>query len=149
MMNDRILGAAALLLSLVLAWQATGMKAPFAYEPLGPSAFPLMIAAIMALCGIILLCKGGGQMQANVAGANLRIALMAGTIAAYALLFQPLGFVLSTTAMTAIIGRLFGGAWRWTVPSGLALGIGFFWLFDRVLDVVLPSGLLTFIEDWL
>jgi len=146
-MNHRLLGTAAVLLSAFLAWQGIGMQAPFAYEPLGPNAFPLMVAVVMVICGIILICQGGGQAEANPPGANTRIALMVACIAAYAMAFEPLGFVLSTAAMTAIIGRLFGGAWRWTILSGLIMGIAAFILFDRVLDVVLPQGILEGIFD--
>jgi len=123
------------------------MEAPIAYEPLGPNAFPLIVAGIMGLCGIILVCQGGGQAEASPPGANTRIALMVLCIAAYAIAFEPLGFVLSTAAMTALIGRLFGGAWRWTIISGLIMGIAAFILFDRVLDVVLPQGILEGMFD--
>jgi len=146
MMNDRILGVGALLLAAFLAWHGIGLQAPFSYEPLGPNAFPLMIAFVIAICGVALIRKGGGLVPANPPGANQRIALMVATIVGYALLFQPLGFVLATALMTAIIGRLFGGAWRWTGLAGLVLGVSFFWLFDRGLDVVLPTGVLG---DWL
>jgi len=141
-MNDRILGVGALLLSAFLIAYGYDLHAPFAYEPLGPNAFPLIIAAVIALCGLILVRKGGGQADANPLGANQRIALMFVTLVGYALLFQPLGFILATALMTAVIGRLFGGAWRWTIPSGLILGTCFFWLFDRGMDVVLPTGIL-------
>jgi len=146
-MNNRILGSAAVLLSAFLIWQAIGMEAPFAYEPLGPNAFPLMVAGIMGLCGIILIYQGGGQAEANPTGANTRIALMIICIGTYAMAFEPLGFILSTAAMTAVIGRLFGGAWRWTILSGIIMGISAFVLFDRVLDVVLPQGILEGMVD--
>jgi len=146
-MNHRILGTAAVLLSAFLVWQGIGIRAPFAYEPLGPNAFPLMIAAVMGLCGAILIYQGGGQAESNPPGANTRIALMVLCIAAYAVAFEPLGFVLSTSAMTALIGRLFGGIWRWTILSGFIMGIAGFILFDRVLDVVLPQGILEGMFD--
>ncbi|MEZ5740870.1 MAG: hypothetical protein R3E68_16370 [Burkholderiaceae bacterium] len=38
--------------------------------------------------------------------------------------------------------RLFGATWTQAVLTGLALGVGLFLLFDRLLDVVLPLGLL-------
>jgi len=141
-MNDRMLGVGALLLSAFLVWFGYDLHAPVSYEPLGPNAFPLLIAAVVAVCGALLVKKGGGQADANPPGANQRIALMVATIVGYALLFQPLGFILSTALMTAVIGRIFGGAWRKTAPAGLVLGFSFFGLFDWGLDVVLPTGIL-------
>lgn len=141
-MNDRILGIAALLLAIFLTWQGYDMEAPFSYEPLGPKAFPLVIALIIAICGVLLIVKGNPEINRNPPGANARITLMIACVAAYAFIFQWAGFVLATAGMTAVVGKLFGGRWRWTILSGIIIGVAFFLLFDKGLDVVLPTGLL-------
>jgi len=141
-LNDRILGAAALLLAVFLTGFGYDLEAPFAYEPVGPKAFPLLLAAVIGACGLRLLLKGGNAVEANPAGANFRIAIMVGLLAAYAWFFQWLGFVISTALMVTLVGRLFGGTWRHCVIGGLGLGLGFFLLFDKLMDVVLPTGLL-------
>jgi len=102
----------------------------------------LLLAAVIGLCGLRLLVRGGNAVAANPAGANVRIAVMVGLVAAYALLFQWLGFVLATAAMAVLVGRLFGGAWGKCAVGGAVLGVVGFLLFDRVMDVVLPVGLL-------
>ena len=145
-MNNRILGVATLLVAGFMAWHAHGLQAPFSYEPIGPRVFPLVIAAIMALCGLRLVLQGGGQTEANPPGANLRIVAFFLVLVGYALIFEPAGFIIATTLMSALVGRLFGGRWLQSVLGGLALGIALYFLFDRVLDVVLPAGLL---EDFL
>ncbi len=81
-------------------------------------------------------------MEENSAGANSRIALMVLAAAAYAFLFQWLGFVISTALMTIFVGRLFGGTWLKCALGGAIMGVFFFLLFDQALDVVLPAGLL-------
>ena len=50
-LNDRLLGVAALLLAAFLTWFGHDLQAPFAYEPVGPRAFPLLLAAVIGLCG--------------------------------------------------------------------------------------------------
>lgn len=145
-MNDRILGIGALVLSGVMIWQGVGLQAPFSYEPLGPRAFPLLVAAIMGLCGFWLVVKGGGQAEPNPPGANLRIAAMFLVIVGYALIYQSAGFIIATALMTALVGKLFGGGWRKPIIGGVVSSVFFFYLFDRVLDVVLPLGIL---EAWL
>ena len=55
----------------------------------------------------------GGATKAAIAIAGLL---------AYALLFEWLGFPLSTALATIVIGRLFGGEWKRLVVAGLALG---------------------------
>jgi|SRR5690606_17101277 putative tricarboxylic transport membrane protein len=141
-MNDRILGIAALVFAALMAWFGWGIQAPFSYEPVGPRAFPLLLAAIIALCGAWLTFKGRDRAEPNPPGANGRIALMVVYCFLYALLFEALGFVVVTTAMTILVGRLFGGAWIKVAIGGLVMSVLFFLLFDRVLDVVLPLGIL-------
>ncbi|WMD19244.1 tripartite tricarboxylate transporter TctB family protein [Achromobacter seleniivolatilans] len=141
-MNDRILGIGALALAAFMTAAGWGIEAPFAYEPVGPRAFPLLLAAIIGLCGLWLVYKGGHRTEANPPGANARIALMMAFTVAYAFLFQWLGFVIATSLMTIFVGRLFGGGWVKCAIGGVVMSLFFFVLFDKVLDVVLPGGLL-------
>jgi len=141
-MNDRTLGILALILAAFMTWAGWDIEAPFAYEPVGPRAFPLLVALIIGLCGLRLAIKGGNPIGVNSAGANGRIALMVLYAAIYAFLFQWLGFVIATALMTVFVGRLFGGSWLKCAAGGLVMGIFFFLLFDHALDVVLPTGLL-------
>ncbi len=139
-LNDRVLGVAALLLSAFLAWFGHGLEAPFAYEPVGPRAFPLLLAAVIALCGLCLVVKGGNPAAPNPLGANMRIAWMVVLVVVYAGLFQAVGFVVATAVTAACVGRLFGGSWMQCGIGGASLSLLFYFLFDRVLDVVLPLG---------
>ena len=141
-MNDRTLGILALILAAFMTWAGWDIEAPFAYEPVGPRAFPLLVALIIGLCGLRLAIKGGNPIEVNSAGANGRIALMVLYAAVYAFLFQWLGFVIATALMTVLVGRLFGGSWLKCAMGGVVMGVFFFLLFDHALDVVLPTGLL-------
>lgn len=141
-LNDRLLGVAALLFAAFLTWFGHDLEAPFAYEPVGPAAFPLLLALVIALCGVWLVFKGGNDVPANAPGANLRIATMVATLAAYGFFFQWLGFIVSTALMSAVVGRLFGGTWLKSAVGGVLLAIALFFLFDKAMDVVLPAGLL-------
>lgn len=141
-LNDRHLGGFAVALAAFLAWVGWGLEAPFAYEPVGPRAFPLLLAGLIGLCGLWLLARGKDEAEPNPPGANSRIALMAGFVVVYALVFEPLGFVMATALMCLCVGRLFGGTWRNCVIGGIGLAIAFYLLFDKVFDVVLPMGVL-------
>jgi putative tricarboxylic transport membrane protein len=63
----------------------------------------------------------------------------------YAGLFQTLGFTLATTVMAVPVGMAFGGGWKKSLAGGLGLGLVLYLLFDKLLDVVLPTGVLSFI----
>lgn len=140
LLHDRSLGVAALLLSAFIAWFGHGLQAPFAYEPVGPRAFPLLLAGVIALCGLRLVFKAGRPAEPNPPGANSRIVLMVVVLLAYAWLFQMAGFVIATVAVATCVGRLFGGSWLQCAIGSVCLSVLFYFLFDRLLDVVLPMG---------
>ncbi len=148
-MKDRALGAAALAVAAGLAGFGLDLQAPISYEPVGPRAFPLLIAALLAAVGVWLVVRPGGaaaspmdgavgDSQVPILGPGVLVALLA--VLAYAALFETLGFVIATTAMTIVVGRLFRGGWIACAVVGLGMGIGFFLLFDRLLEVTLPGG---------
>lgn len=143
MNSDRLLGFAAIAMAAFMSITAWGYAAPFEYEPVGPRAFPLVIAALMALAGAWLAARPAhhvdlvGGMQSKV------IALCAAAILVYAILFQLLGFIVATALMSLPVGRIFGGNLRQCVLTGIGMGLALFVLFDKLLDVVLPQGVLT------
>ncbi|WP_159991100.1 tripartite tricarboxylate transporter TctB family protein [Pelistega ratti] len=141
-LNDRTLGFFALLFAIFLTLFGYSLDAEFSYEPVGPKAFPLLIALIIGICGLVLIKKGGHPIKSNPPHANFRIFTMLIYITAYAFLFQWLGFILSTSLMTIFVAHLFGGSWKKSVIGGIGMGILFFLLFDKGLDVILPTGIL-------
>ncbi|WP_334595384.1 tripartite tricarboxylate transporter TctB family protein, partial [Klebsiella variicola] len=64
-MNDRMLGVFALILAAFMTWAGWDIEAPFAYEPVGPRAFPMLVALIIGLCGLRLVYKGSHQVETN------------------------------------------------------------------------------------
>lgn len=144
-MSDRILGAACLVVGAGMAWAAKDYAAPISYEPVGPRAFPLLLSALMAAGGAWLLLRPSGHGSGLGLASLGKLGLAAGAIVVYALLFQVLGFTLATALMALPVGLAFGGRWRQALAGGVGLGLGLFLLFDKLLDVILPTGLLAFL----
>lgn len=147
-MADRILGLVCLILAAGMGWLGRGYVAPISYEPVGPAAFPLLLAGLMAVLGGWLVVRPQPQVEGAEPAeplwgpASIGVLTLAAVMLAYAVLFQWLGFVIATALMTIPVGRVFGGTWRQCAVAGVALGVSFFLLFDRVFDVILPPGLL-------
>ena len=144
-MSDRILGAACIVGAAGMAWAAKDYVAPFSYEPVGARAFPWLLAVLLAAGGAWLIVKPepGDKWLGQVPLGALAAALVA--VFAYALLFQTLGFPLATALMAVPVGMAFGGSWIKSLAGGIALGLVFYLLFDKLLDVVLPAGMLAFL----
>ncbi len=152
-MADRILGLLCLALAAAMAWAAHGYAAEISYEPVGPRAFPTLLAAVLALAGLWLALRPAratapaADAAPGAAHGSLvpLLALTVGAMLVYALLFQWLGFVLATALMTVPVGRCFGGRPLPLLATGLGLGLGMYLLFDKVFDVILPTGVLSFV----
>lgn len=156
-MSDRILGAVCVVMGAGMAWAAQGYAAEISYEPVGPRAFPLLLSALMVACGAWLVVRPGAAAGAGAGGAagegagtarwqNLKpLALAVLAIAMYVSLFQWLGFPLATALMALPVGMAFGGNWRQSLAAGVGMGVVLYLMFDKLLDVILPTGLLSFI----
>ena len=129
------------LLSLFLLYLAWGYQAPISYDPLGPRPYPLLILGLLA-GGSLWLALGRREIsKLGYSPALLsKLAICFLMLLAYGLTFELLGFPLATALMALVVGRLFGGSWGRSALAGLALGLGFYLLFDRLLDVPLPLG---------
>lgn len=145
MTSDRILGAVCVAAAVAMSVAAHDYAAQISYEPVGPRAFPTLLAALIGIAGAWLVIRPSGHSAAVAPG---RLGALTGCVIAtviYALLFQWLGFIIATALMAVPVGIAFGGNWKQSLAGGIGLGVGLYVLFDKLLDVVLPNGLLSFI----
>ncbi|MBA1274983.1 tripartite tricarboxylate transporter TctB family protein [Stutzerimonas azotifigens] len=147
-MYVRVFAALWLLACVGLGLIAWGFQAPFAYDPVGPRAYPLLLILLMACGSLWLLVKPKGEATPAFDWTMAsRVALCIAALLAYALLFEPLGFVISTALAGFCIGLLFNGRLWACALSGVLLGVLLYALFDYALDVPLPLGVLRFLES--
>jgi putative tricarboxylic transport membrane protein len=138
--SDRIFSALWLVFCAAVAWLAWKIDAPFSYEPIGPRAFPLLLAGIMAASSAWILFKPDREPDWPRGAARVKAAVLVGAFLGYAFLFEWLGFPLATALVTVAVGRLFDGSWKAVAAGGAGLGVGLWYFFDRLLDVTLPLG---------
>lgn len=140
-MPDRIF--AAVLLAVTLAYAAFALfsiRAPIQYDPLGPEAWPRLLAAVMVLCLVVLLWRPGGEGFDVDRPTWVRLVVVGALLAGYALLFEPLGFVLSTALFSALTSRLLGAEWGRAALFGMVVGLGGYLVGTGLLDLNLPAG---------
>lgn len=142
-MSDRIFAALWLAVVAGAAFVAWKIEVPFSYEPIGPRAFPWLLCALMAACAVRLLWRPDTEPEWPRGALASKSAVLVAALFAYAFFFEVLGFVVATAVLGAVLGRLFGGGWKASVVAGIAMGIGFWFFFDKALDVTLPAGLLA------
>ncbi|MCB1929817.1 MAG: tripartite tricarboxylate transporter TctB family protein [Rhodocyclaceae bacterium] len=139
-MSERVFGVLLLLLSaagLVIGWD---LRAPVSYEPVGPRAFPLLVFVLIGACALALVFSRRAPTRWAPPAVLGRVGGLFVVVLLYALLFDKLGFIVSTTLMCLPLARLFGASWKQALAAGACMGVALFILFDRVLDVALPAG---------
>lgn len=150
-MSQRIFAAVLLLACMGLSIIAWGYHAPYSYEPVGPRAYPMLLLIIMGLGALYLLIKPAGTSNEEGEPPLDKHVISKVTVCVvlfilYAALFENLGFVPSSVLFGIAMARLYTGTWLASIVSGLLLAVGLYFLFDRVLDVPLPLGMLSSLE---
>jgi len=138
--TDRVAGILLVLLGAVVALEARTFRVAFLTDPLGPRALPLLVAGLLALCGLVLIRRPGPEPAWPRSAGLLRGAAGAGVFLLYSLLMQPLGFGASTAAAVAGLGLLFGGPPRRVLVVGLVTTALLWFLFVPLLGIPLPMG---------
>jgi putative tricarboxylic transport membrane protein len=142
-MVDRIFAGVFLMVALAYGAIAfTVIEAPFQYDPLGPESWP-QILAVLAVCCLLHMLWRPDSLRLGVARHTwFRLVATVAMLAAYAELYEPLGFVLSTilfgTALAAMLGAGGGRAALFGVTAGCAGYV----VCVTLLGLNLPSGAL-------
>ena len=150
-MNKRDLTASVVLFAIAdgAIWYASRM--PFG-KLSAPQAgfFPLLIAIILAVLSIILFkqainTKGEKQAstQSGSAWGGRPLLLTIVSLFAFTIFFEHLGYLISTFLLMIFLLRVIGAVkWRWVVTVAFCTTGIFYLLFEVLLKIPFPSGLL-------
>jgi putative tricarboxylic transport membrane protein len=116
------------------------LNVPFAYEPVGPKAFPVLLAVLMIWCCVVLIASPDLDIHWPELPMLGRGVALVTALVAYASLFEFLGFPLATIAMVLVVSRIFGGGLISGAVTGVLIGVLGFLFFDQFLKVSLPLG---------
>ena len=152
MILQRIFALFLLAVCIALAVMALPYQAAFSYEPVGPRAYPLLMLGLMGLALLYLAIRPTPIVhkddEPELDRATLtKIGLCIGLLLLFASTFESLGFVLSSILIGVPMARLYGGRWLHSTVIVVAMSLFLYWLFDRVMDVPLPLGLLDVLEN--
>lgn len=140
-MVDRIFALVVLAVVAAYGYIAfTAIRAPFQYDPLGPEAWPRLLAVVAALCCLGLLLRPDPDPAWGSWPALRRLALSAGGLLLYILAFEPLGFIVSTTLFCAGLAWFTGARPLPALLFGLVIGVGGYFLCSDLLLLNVPAG---------
>jgi putative tricarboxylic transport membrane protein len=144
MASDRIFGLVAALVALAYIVSATQIQTSFLADPVGPKVFPILIGVIGAISAMFLVFRPDPEPEWPVARTfgTLGIAVM--VLVAYAYALKPLGFLVPTAVVAAILSYQISPRARFAAITGVSLSVGLFLIFRFALGL----GLVAF-PKWL
>ena len=139
-LSDRVAGAIILALAIWYYWVATGFRQSFG-DPVGPSAFPQMVAVPTGLFAIFLIVRPdpGPTWIHGTAGAFRQVAALLALVL-FPILIGPLGFPAAAFIGVVVLARILGATWLAGTVTGIVVGIGLYVIFDPLLGLPLPLG---------
>lgn len=142
--SGRVAAAILLTFAAVLAVAAGRIEYAFSSDPLGPQAFPYLLAAALAICGVWYFLRPGAadpwpQSQ------TLRSAFSLIAVTAVAIgVMDHIGFLPVAFIVCAWAAYLFGASTTGALVIGAIQAAFWFALFKYALGTYLPAGALLF-----
>src|SRR4051812_20095885 len=147
----QVINAAFLLLSLAIAWASWQLKFSVRGE-VGPGLMPFgaaVLLGVVSLVGFVQTMRGAPEstLRDLIPSRNgaLRILAIIAALIATIVLLDPLGFVLTTFAMLALLPFALGvRKVTSTLLMAAAASFSIYFAFTNLLRVPLPAGVLGF-----
>jgi putative tricarboxylic transport membrane protein len=154
-MADRIIFVSILVLTGVYFWATSQIPTLEIGDPLGPKAFPRLLGIGMLITAAMLLAeilrerktaKPAAPAEAKEEGDTKIVVTAVVATAIYFLLFDTVGYVITTTVYLLVMTHIFHVKGRWMVNTltSVIYGVGSYLAFTMALGVNLPRGILPF-----
>ena len=144
MASDRVFGLVATLLALAYIAAARDIQTSFLSDPVGPKVFPIIIGSVGALSALFMVFRPDPEPQWPALRTLAALALAVIVLVAYAYALKPLGFLVPTAVVAAILSYQISPRARFAALTGISLSLGLFLIFRFALGL----GLVAF-PKWL
>lgn len=141
---DLALGAGALALAGAYGAMATAIPVSLLSDAVGPGGVPLMIAALLAGSGAVLILRTAlvGPGEAKPQPDHRRAAGLLGLLLLYLLAVPLLGYPLALGLLAAAVAWFGGARGRGVIAFAGGISVLFWVAFVRVLGIPFPTGTL-------
>lgn len=144
MKSDRLFGVVIIFGALAYAAGALQIQTSFMSDPVGSKTFPLILAGVAALCGLVMILKPDTDPDWPNARTFGSLIVSVAVMIAYAYTIKPLGFMIPTAVCAAILSYQISPRPVPAVLTGIGLSIGLFLVFKYALGL----GLQPFPKGW-
>ncbi|MBV7377590.1 tripartite tricarboxylate transporter TctB family protein [Maritimibacter dapengensis] len=143
-MSDRIFGVVGLLLAIGFAVAALNIEESFLSDAVGPSGFPLIVAAVLGLSSIVIAIKPDAAPHWPSLGRLAELLAAVVMMVLYAELLPVAGFVIATAVAAAYLSWRLGSGILASVLTGVGSSVGIYVIFHLIFGLSLATGPLGF-----
>jgi len=141
---DRKYAIVMLVLSIIYCAAALLLDADF--NPVNEKFYPFALSVLMILSSIGLFIWPSPHTTSWPKGKNvIKIGITFCAILGYCFVLRKIGFIISAGVLMGICMWVFEAKRKWIVPVSIVTAVSFYIVFDRLLGLNLPVGLLSFL----
>ncbi len=143
LISDRKYALVMLVLSAIYCASALSLDTDF--NPVNEKFYPFVLSVAMIILSVALMIWPSQHTTTWPGKRNFfKIGLTFTAILIFSLVLQKVGFLISASVLMGVCMWVFEADRKWIVPVSVIVAISFYIIFDRLLGLALPSGILSF-----
>ena len=139
-MSDRIFASICIALAALMAWGATIIEESFIQDPLGPKAFPLVIAVVLAACGVAMFLRPDEDPVWPHRRKQIQLLWTIGAMILYVQFLPVVGFLVATAIGAGFLSWQLGASVKQACWGGFSISVGIYVVFKLILGLSLARG---------
>lgn len=144
-LNDRVFGLILLILAVVYGYEATKFPEPFGgQESVGPETFPILLSFLLGIGAIYMMVKPDPNAKWPALSMLVELAIVCVVLMGFAWAIEPVGFIPSAAVAVGFLSWRMGASLSKAAITGVATSVFIFVIFNKVLELALPAGILGF-----
>jgi len=139
-MSDRIFASICIALAVLMGWGATIIEESFIQDPLGPKAFPLVIAVVLAACGVAMFLRPDEDPVWPHRRKQIQLLWTIGAMILYVQFLPVVGFLVATAIGAGFLSWQLGASVKQACLGGFSISVSIYVVFKLILGLSLARG---------
>ena len=139
-MSDRIFASICIALAALMGWGATIIEESFIQDPLGPKAFPLVIALVLAASGVAMFLRPDEDPVWPHRRKQIQLLWTIGAMILYVQFLPVVGFLVATAIGAGFLSWQLGASVKQACWGGFSISVGIYVVFKLILGLSLARG---------
>jgi putative tricarboxylic transport membrane protein len=139
-MSDRIFASICIALAVLMGWGATIIEESFIQDPLGPKAFPLVIALVLAACGVAMFLRPDEDPVWPHRRKQIQLLWTIGAMILYVQFLPVVGFLVATAIGAGFLSWQLGASVKQACWGGFSISVSIYVVFKLILGLSLARG---------